>query len=68
MEGEVAVITCEEAKEADYNLSPSRWIATSAPDDVGDVPKLIRTLRALSSTLSDVDDSVFSMLRRLESR
>lgn len=68
VEGEVAVITCEEAKEADYNLSPSRWIATSAPDDVGDVPKLIRTLRALSSTLSDVDDSVFSMLRRLESR
>ena len=26
MEGEIAVITREQAKEADYNLSPSRWV------------------------------------------
>lgn len=33
VEGEVAVITAEQAKEADYNLSPSRWV--SGVDDAG---------------------------------
>ena len=28
VEGEVAVITREQAQEADYNLSPSRWVGT----------------------------------------
>ena len=26
LEGELAVITLEQAAEADYNLSPSRWV------------------------------------------
>ena len=29
VEGEIATITAEQAKEADYNLSPSRWVSAS---------------------------------------
>ena len=33
VEGEVAVITREQAAEADYNLSPSRWVGQAASGD-----------------------------------
>ena len=40
VEGEVAVITRQQAEEADYNLSPSRWVGQvddrRAPTDQGD--------------------------------
>lgn len=35
VDGEIAVITRQQAEDADYNLSPSRWVGT-APEENGD--------------------------------
>jgi type I restriction enzyme M protein len=45
--GEVAVITREQAEEADYNLSPSRWVGQSSPTNVGSVRELMGEIEAV---------------------
>jgi type I restriction enzyme M protein len=45
--GEVAVITTQQAQEADYSLSPSRWVEKKEGADVGDLGALLRELGAL---------------------
>lgn len=47
VEGEITVITREQAVEADYNLSPSRWVGQSSSAEVGSVSTLIRELKQL---------------------
>src|SRR5438045_6483771 len=47
VEGEIAVITREQAAEADYNLSPSRWVGQSSSTEVGSISALVRELVAL---------------------
>jgi type I restriction enzyme M protein len=41
VDGEVAVITRDQAREADYNLSPSRWVGQSFSAKVGSVRELM---------------------------
>ena len=41
VEGEIAVITREQAKEADYNLSPSRWVGTFSDNSSVDLKDII---------------------------
>ena len=41
VEGEIAVITREQAKEADYNLSPSRWVETFSDNESVDLKDII---------------------------
>lgn len=65
VEGEVAVITREQAEEADYNLSPSRWVEPAASGDSASVPELIAELRRLSDAIQDSDRRLFSALERL---
>lgn len=59
VDGELAVITNQQAEEADYNLSPSRWVQKKDRADVGDLPALLtelgsldRAAHALSATLA----------------
>ena len=66
IEGEVAVITREEAEKADYNLSPSRWVSASAGETSQNVGSLISRLRVLSEEAHISDQRLFTMLRRLE--
>jgi len=47
VEGEIAVITREQAAEADYNLSPSRWVGHSEEIDHGSISDLLRELSHL---------------------
>jgi len=46
-EGEVAVITRQQAQGADYNLSPSRWMGPSSSAEAGSVSALLAELVAL---------------------
>lgn len=48
VEGEIAVISREQAEEADYNLSPSRWAAQANSINV-------KSVRALLAQLADLD-------------
>lgn len=47
VEGEIAVITKAQAEEADYNLSPSRWVGQSRSTEVGSVSALVGELGKL---------------------
>lgn len=61
--GEVAVVTRQQAQEADYNLSPSRWAGTSEAADTGSIAALIRELERLSEQEATLTASVVEMLR-----
>ena len=59
VEGEVAVVTCQEVKDADYDLSPGRWAQADGSFDVESVATLLQELvgieqrsRELSERLS----------------
>ncbi len=65
-DGEVAVITREQAAEADYNLSPSRWVGQA--DDVAQRPisEIIADMQRLDEEAREVDASLARMLVRLQ--
>ena len=64
IEGEVAVITREQAEQADYNLSPSRWVGQTTDEESASVFDLIAELRRLSSEIQESDRQLFSSLER----
>ena len=64
--GEIAVITREQASEADYNLSPSRWVEQKASDDdTGNISELTVSLKQLSKDILSSDERLFTMLKRI---
>jgi type I restriction enzyme M protein len=65
VEGEIAVITRAQAAEADYNLSPGRWV--SQTDDVAQRPikDIVGELLKLDDQTRDIDASLAKMLVRL---
>ncbi|MCS6877647.1 MAG: N-6 DNA methylase [Geminicoccaceae bacterium] len=63
IEGEVAVITREQAAEADYNLSPSRWVGQSGAADHQNIDTLIEELRVLSAAAQAADQRLFKLLK-----
>ena len=66
VEGEVAVITREQAAEADYNLSPSRWVGQA--EDVAQRPisEIVADLKRLDEEAREVDASLAKMLAGLQ--
>ena len=62
IEGELAVITREQAVEADYNLSPSRWVGASSSAVVGSVSALVRELGVLDDEAHRLSALVVKML------
>ena len=65
VEGQVAVITGDQAKEADYNLSPSRWVAQESQSELASIPELLKELRRLSVELQEADQRLFSAMRNV---
>jgi len=65
VEGEIAVITREQAADADYNLSPGRWV--SRADEVAQRPikDIVAELLKLDGQTRDIDASLAKMLVRL---
>ncbi|MCL2123071.1 MAG: N-6 DNA methylase [Desulfovibrionaceae bacterium] len=66
VEGELAVITQEQAAEADYTLSPSRWISGVAETDSIDLPHLLHELAKLSQEEQELDAVLLTLLRPLK--
>jgi type I restriction enzyme M protein len=62
VEGAVAVVTREQAAEADYNLSPSRWVGKSNSAEVGSVSALVRELSTLDHEAHRLSASLSKML------
>jgi len=68
VEGELAVITTSQAREADYNLSPSRWAGQSDGAEVGSVPNLIHALERLNEQETSLTSELLRLLRPLVNR
>ena len=66
VEGEVAVITREQAEEADYNLSPSRWVGQVDDVDQRHISEIVAEMQRLDEEAREVDASLAKMLEHLQ--
>lgn len=62
VDGEVAIISIDQAREADYNLSPSRWVSQGEAAEAADIPTLLASLRDLSAKQAMTDERVLDLL------
>ncbi len=59
---DIRVITVEEVQEADYNLSPSRWVVQANQATTADVPTLVSRMRYLASEIQASDERILDLL------
>jgi type I restriction enzyme M protein len=64
--GELAVITKQQAEEADYNLSPSRWIGQSEAATTDNLKDLIDKAKNLAETGRRIDEVLFTLLAKIK--
>lgn len=62
IEGEIAVITKQQAEEADYNLSPSRWVGKNDDTEHRAVAQLIADLARLDRQAAEVNSLLYQLL------
>lgn len=62
VEGKLATITCEQAQQADYNLSPSRWVGQSDEAEHRDLPQILAELARLDAQAAEVNRSLYHLL------
>lgn len=62
IDGELVVIDQAQAKEADYNLSPSRWVGQSSTAVVGSISALIKQLADMDKEAHALSLSITAML------
>jgi type I restriction enzyme M protein len=65
VEGEIAVITRQQAEEADYNLSPSRWVGSAAANDEADLKSILDRFDAIISAEANVSRDLEAALAKL---
>ena len=66
VEGEVAVITREQAAEADYNLSPSRWVGQTEAVVQRPIADIVAEMQRLDEEAREIDEQLVSMLVNLQ--
>ncbi len=66
VEGEVAVITREQAAKADYNLSPSRWVRQVDTTVQRPVSEIIADMQRLDEEARKIDGHLATMLAKLK--
>ena len=65
VDSEVAVITREQAAEADYNLSPSRWVGQAEETELRSIQSLIDELHGLNNRDAELTTNLVRMLAPL---
>jgi len=65
IDGELTVITRQQAEEADYNLSPSRWVNQADLALQRPIREIVAELLRLDEQTRDIDASLSMMLDRL---
>ena len=58
VDGQLAVITRAQAEEADYNLSPSRWVTRTESADTVGVATLVREMVALDEKAAAISKTI----------
>jgi type I restriction enzyme M protein len=62
VEGEIAVITKAQAEEADYNLSPSRWVGQNGSSEQRDIKEIVADLLRLDGEAREIDQTLAKIL------
>ena len=65
VDGEIAVITKAQVAEADYNLSPSRWVGQMEESDTASIPHLLKELEKYHAEEVEVTERVLRLLKPL---
>lgn len=65
VEGELTVITRQQAEEADYNLSPGRWIAQGGNADHRPIKAIVADMLALDEKAREIDQTLAKLLAPL---
>jgi type I restriction enzyme M protein len=65
VEGELAVISTEQAREADYNLSPSRWVGQGGDADHRPIKAIVADMLALDEKACEIDQTLARLLAPL---
>jgi len=62
VEGEVAAITREQAEQADYNLSPSRWVGADIHDEHRPIRDIVADLQRMDDETKATDAAIARLL------
>ena len=65
VEGEVAVITREQAQDTDYNLSPSRWVGQADAVEQRSIAEILADMQRLDDEARAIDQSLANVLVNL---
>ena len=65
VEGEVAVITREQAEQADYNLSPSRWVGQVSGGGEADIQHIMDRFEAIVAEEAEVSANLQAVLQKI---
>lgn len=65
VEGELAVISAEQVREADYNLSPALWVTQASTDIHRSIKEILADLRTLDEQARQIDSALAAMLVKL---
>ena len=66
IEGEVTVVTREQAAAADFNLSPNRWVGQTEAADHRPISEIIVEMQRLDNEAREIDASLVKMLAHLQ--
>ncbi len=66
VESEVAVITREQAAQADYNLSPSRWVGQTDTMNQRPIKDILAEMQRLDTEAREIDSRLAAMLAQLQ--
>jgi type I restriction enzyme M protein len=59
------VITIEEARQADYNLSPSRFVSIAEEEEYRSIGEIVEELKKLEDEEKNVNERVYKILCQL---
>lgn len=62
VQGELAVISIEQAQEADYNLSPGRWVAQGGDAQHRSIKSIVADMMALDEKAREIDQTLAMLL------
>jgi type I restriction enzyme M protein len=65
VEGEIAVITRQQAEDADYNLSPSRWVGAGPDEDEADLGDILNRFDSIVTDEATVSRDLATALAKL---
>lgn len=65
VESELAIITAEQASEADYNLSPTKWVTQAFAGDHRPIKEILADVLALDERGREIDTALAAMLVKL---